>query len=454
MEELIMIIQAWKKVTVYLVVGLFLAGAVQVAVSISVQRTNDLIQSTGTRTSFDPFSEGWLYRKQITIDHTKVSGDLVNFPVLIHITDSDLPIRAQSNGNDILFMDGSGTAVQLHHEIEYYSSSSGELIAWVNIPSLSSTTDRIFYLYYGNKNAANQQNPEQTWDSNYVGVWHFGEQAGSTVADSTEYAITGTASSGAVVTTGFIGNARNFDGSTGSVDLGTSPLFGGMTAYSVEAWVNPSFISGETRIFDRGQSGYPNRVLFFQNYSWFRFQTNNNDNVQQPHALTVGSWYYLGSTFIGSGGEVALYVNGVKGPTVTSTQVGPTAGNIQTYIGATALQSGRKWHGMIDEVRFSKVARTSGWIATEYANQNAPLSFMSIGPEEPIPLKKTIMFGKITNLDTIGTYTVFNAVNLRCIQFSPFGFIPLQSGEFIVVSNQYRGFITPVRILAICDAHV
>ena len=378
-----MIIQAWKKVTVYLIVGLFLAGAVQVAVSISVQRTNDLIQSTGTRTSFDPFSEGWLYRKQIMIDHTKVSGDLVNFPVLIHITDSDLPTKAQSNGNDILFMDGSGTAVQLHHEIEYYSSSSGELIAWVNIPSLSSTTDRIFYLYYGNKNAANQQNPEQTWDSNYVGVWHFGEQAGSTVADSTENAITGTASSGAVVTTGFIGNARNFDGSTGSVDLGTSSLFGGMTAYSVEAWVNPSFISGETRIFDRGQSGNPNRVLFFQDTGKLRFQTNNNDNLEKSGVLSVGAWYDVAGTFIGSGGQIALYANGVKIASTTSTQAGPTGGNIQTYIGATALSSGRKWHGTIDEVRFSKIARSAGWISTEYQNQNDPADFLFIGPEQP-----------------------------------------------------------------------
>lgn len=80
---------------------------------------------------YDP---GWQCRKSITIDHTKVSADLTGFPVLISVTDSDLALKAQSNGYDILFTDSSGS-IRLSHEIESYDS--GDLVAWVNVPSLS-----------------------------------------------------------------------------------------------------------------------------------------------------------------------------------------------------------------------------------------------------------------------------------------------------------------------------
>ncbi|MFX0206442.1 MAG: LamG-like jellyroll fold domain-containing protein [Candidatus Hodarchaeota archaeon] len=45
------------------------------------------------------------YRKKITLDHTKVSGNLTNFPVLIDLYDSDLhdSEKVQSDGDDIMF---------------------------------------------------------------------------------------------------------------------------------------------------------------------------------------------------------------------------------------------------------------------------------------------------------------------------------------------------------------
>jgi len=88
-------------------------------------------------TNFDPYQE-WGYRKSITIDYTKVSANLNGFPVLIDITDEDLKAHAQSDGDDILFMDGDGIANRLPHEIESYNSGDGHLVAWVNVSSLSS----------------------------------------------------------------------------------------------------------------------------------------------------------------------------------------------------------------------------------------------------------------------------------------------------------------------------
>ena len=94
------------------------------------------------------YNASWQYRKTITIDYTKVSGSQTNFPVLINLTsDSDLAAHARSNGFDILFTSSDGTT-KLSHEIEKYTSATGELVAWVKVPSLSSTADTVLYMYY------------------------------------------------------------------------------------------------------------------------------------------------------------------------------------------------------------------------------------------------------------------------------------------------------------------
>ncbi len=121
------------------------------------------------------YNTSYPYRKELTIDHTKVDDYLTNFPVLIDITDTDLASKAQSNGNDIIFTDMSNN--KLNHEIEYYNS--GHLIAWVNVTSLSSTVDTILYMYYGNQTIGNQENPAGVWDENYMMVQHLNETSGT-----------------------------------------------------------------------------------------------------------------------------------------------------------------------------------------------------------------------------------------------------------------------------------
>ena len=96
---------------------------------------------------------GYRYKKKITINEAKVGGDEINFPILISVTDNDLKVIGSSghvqnsSGYDICFYDET-EVTKLYHEIELYTSTSGLLIYWVCIPSLSSTRDTIIYIYY------------------------------------------------------------------------------------------------------------------------------------------------------------------------------------------------------------------------------------------------------------------------------------------------------------------
>lgn len=130
-------------------------------------------------------SAGWSYYKTIKIDHTKVQGTLTNFPVLISITDSSgLGTYAQDDGDDIVFTD-SINSMKLDHEIEEFQKSSGKLVAWVRVPSLTDGSDYTMRMYYGNPSCGNQQNPTGVWDTYYKMVQHLEETEDQPITDST-----------------------------------------------------------------------------------------------------------------------------------------------------------------------------------------------------------------------------------------------------------------------------
>jgi hypothetical protein len=168
------------------------------------------------------WSNGYSYRRAITIDHTKIPNmDQTNFPVLVSGTYSYLANTgsggyvSNSNGYDIIFTsDASGTS-NLSYETEGYNSSTGAATFWVKIPNVShSPRDTVFYMFYGNSSVtADQSNKPGVWDSSYKGVWHLGNGSTLSGADSTSNGYTLTNNNGTTATSGVIGGAASFNGS-------------------------------------------------------------------------------------------------------------------------------------------------------------------------------------------------------------------------------------------------
>src|SRR5207302_5739056 len=163
-------------------------------------------------------------QRTLTIDHTKVPSTQSNFTVLVNLTDPALKTIANgghvanANGYDIGFYADSGGTTKLKWEVERYDGTTGNLIAWVKIPSVSSSADTVFYLMYGDSTInTNQSDPANTWDASFKGVWHMNDNAANTIIrESTVTGANGTnnANTSSKTAIGQIGSALSYNGST------------------------------------------------------------------------------------------------------------------------------------------------------------------------------------------------------------------------------------------------
>jgi hypothetical protein len=337
--------------------------------------------------TFDPFNEGWFYQKQMTIDHDMVEGDLTNFPVLIHIIDTDLKNKAQKDGEDIIFMDATGVADKIPHEIEFYNGSSGELICWVNIESLSSSQDTNIYMYYGNLCCNSQQEIIDTWDSNYVLVQHLSESSGIHY-DSSMYGNHGTYENGTDQDAeGYIDGADGFDGSNDYVNCGRNESLNLTEEMTLEAWVYRTgdgigkYLGIVSRALDTSSPEYNRYQLRYKPEDdvvhFFLGNSTDFTILASDYDLNLEEWTHLVATWDGS--NMYMYVDGVK-------QSGIATFNGTPITTLSTMEIGRYWTinyfaGIIDEVRVSNIYRDASWIITEYNNMNDSSSFITVGSE-------------------------------------------------------------------------
>ncbi|MBE3137337.1 MAG: DUF2341 domain-containing protein [Thermoplasmata archaeon] len=359
---------------------------------------------TGYPSQFNPFEFGWQYQKQITIDHTQVAETLTNFPVVVSTTDVDLT-KAQDDGGDILFMNGAGVTKRQYHEIETFNQTSGGLTAWVNITTLSSTQDTIMYMYYGNPSCINQEYPERTWNTYFKAVWHLKENPIGSILDSTSnnnngiaYGSMGSSS----LITGKVGSCLKFDGNDDYVSIPDSSSLKPLDVTLV-AWYQPQQQDPpEGTIVAKHCYDYWDNAAG-QTYGFYLdpnhairgvFEKNAYEQVDAmgTYPITTDTWYYLTLTFEESTGTGNFYVNGVLEGTKNCDSSVLWYNDPWDFVmggcrwGTGGSQSVNTFFACaLDEIRVLNTPLSSGWIATEYNNQNNPLAFLGFGPEVPGP---------------------------------------------------------------------
>jgi len=337
----------------------------------AVDATGLSTQKTFAFTTTYPVGENWYnpwaFRRAVTVAPGLAASDLTDYPLLVDVTLPELAAAAQSNGADILFTASDGVT-KLDHEVESYDPATGHLIAWVRMPTLSSADGAQLYLYYGNPDAAAQQNASGTWDSGYRAVEHFEEVAGA-VTDSSGNAQDGTVSGATRGTAGVVGNAYSFDGVNDRVDL--PQLYTTQKAFTIEGWIKPGNHYGYTFFQRTGSTG-----VVLQYYSPSKQLELYVGSTKIVAPATTGNWYHVVATYDGT--TATLYLNGKL---VKSTVASLTWPALASLMGDNRDHT-RALLGQLDEWRMSTVARSGDYASAVYHNSASPSSYMSVGQEE------------------------------------------------------------------------
>jgi hypothetical protein len=316
----------------------------------------------------------------MTIDHTKVPSTQTNFTVLVNVTDPALKTVgngghvANANGYDIGFYADSGGTTKLKWEVEKYNGTTGNLIAWVKIPSVSSTTDTLFYLFYGDPSiTTNQSDPLNTWDSNFKAVYHLGNGTTLTATDSTG-GNNGTLFNNPTATAGKINGAAHFvPTSSQAIGLANPGDFPIATAWTMETWIKPSTDGNVALLWGATSNNGPHMVLPGNNTWRVGFWGGADVNGA---GVDTSAFHHIVGTFDGS--NLRLYKDGalIGGPVAASPA---TASNPSAVIGSAF--GAFYFNGDVDELRISSTNRPAGWITAEYNNQDSPGTFITMGGE-------------------------------------------------------------------------
>ena len=329
-----------------------------------------------------PNAEYFNYYKIITIDHTKVNGsvDFTNFPVLISIIDSDLDDKAQFDGDDIAF---ANNTAWLDHEIELYDPSytfnEAQLITWIRIPLLSTSSDTSIFMFYGNNTMDSQENSTGVWSAKYDGIWHLKEDPSiggtNNIKDSTSNHNDGTSylmgSFDQVL--GQIDGSLDFDASNDYIDIGNVNA----EIKTIEFWVNPDTLSS----FSESETDYRNPTATGETYdSW-----NNPTNAYTSNNIRASaSGYNLRQDYYNFGFNIPSDVN-IEGIVVSiegrATQTGESAqcsveisGNGGTNYYAP-YNNERTWWSTLDSYQSvggptEQWNKPGGWLPSDFSNAN------------------------------------------------------------------------------------
>jgi len=333
--------------------------------------------------------EGYSHRKEITIDAGQVSGslDLIDFPMLLKRIDADLKsvyhggLVTNDDGWDILFTDDDGFTL-MDHEIELYTDSIGELVAWVRIPVLSPTEDTEIYMYFGNPSVSSDPSTPNTWSNSYRGVWHLTDNTEDASQSSNDGMDNGTASA-----TGKIGKARSFDGTDDYIRMETNDLYDNLSQGTVIAWAKWEGSDFET-IFgaDSGPCEHPFEFAIESgDFAIWADESGCGGSFQANAPITSpDDWHQVAYVVDGIGNS--LYIDGEKqtpdydaGSENTTHFLNASSTGTTIYeIGRSVSYNPEVFDGLIDEVRVASAPLSEDWIKTSYANEHTPALFIAV----------------------------------------------------------------------------
>lgn len=331
----------------------------------------------------------WSYYSSITVTSTNsiASGTNINFPMEVSSTETYWKASSTGgtiqnlviapNGNqepaDLVFASSTSNCITgnyLNFETESYTSSTGALIDWINVPSVSMGTV-IYACYDASSVTTDQSHPSSTWNNNFALVWHFPTvNALLNASDSTLNANNGTINS-ATAGIGIIDGGDANPNTSITVNSNTSTvIYRGN--FTVSVWINTTSTASFVALYDKGNAGGNRDLSLFMNAGKLAFcglaNTSDCGSISGTTTINDGNWHDI--VWSRSGSANTFYVDGKIDATITDGDTGN--GGFPISLGGNPSGGGSTFNGTYDEFEMASTSFFPSWILTEYNNQNIP----------------------------------------------------------------------------------
>lgn len=328
----------------------------------------------------------------ITYDHTKAgTANTSNFVDLFSMTNAAFKSVANGgsvgNVNDFRFAADSGGSSLLTWEIIKWDAATGELVALVNIGTLTFATDAVRYLLFDGTSRGSflGGSTGAIWDANYKGVIVGGDGTTLDITDHTSNANNGTNNNGALAAAGpsglgamaFTWAANKYITTANTINIAHPTL---------EAWVylpaTLGLAGAVVGVMQGNSSGLTDKDISIGTdgkVHWYIYDGAQKFLVSTG-ALSTGVWHYLVGTADGS--TQRLYIDGAEDPSG-----GQSAGGAFTGYGAPGWEisgtqsisgGGQPIDGSISMARISDVARSANYILATYNSISSPSTFKTV----------------------------------------------------------------------------
>ena len=366
------------------------------------------------------------FHKKIAFTVNYTNENEISVPVLVRLSkDSPRgfdPRHCAEGGRDLFFADANGDEIPC--EIDTWDPS-GDSLVWVRVPSVRrGTTFTMFY----RGTPSSGGTASEVW-SDYTGVWHLNDLGAD---DPTTWQSRGiypnsTAVSGisAHLSTnsipdepGRFGKSFRVNDSSGwkqgnyneggawVVDSGANSPLDANGVFTISGWFkhgNWNYNYGHLffKRLNANSQGSPDGAFATQlgSNSWDNhvdaYGSSNGSAFPRVRATTDFSlkdvWVHL--AFVYDNKSCTIYTNGA--PANSYAYMAPATDNDAPLVFgnnvniANGLSGDCAWSGLIDEVRYLKGAKSTEWIAAEYAAM-ADASFLTAGAAENI-IKPTVI---------------------------------------------------------------
>jgi hypothetical protein len=313
---------------------------------------------------------------KLTIDNTKVAGDLTDYPVYVNLADmpSTFWDTVANGGGDIRIYKSDGTTELAREVVSCDTSTETGELHFKYTGTLSGSTDTEVQIHADGTSAdyavTDTYGRNNVWGSIFAGVYHLQSNASDSTANGRNLTtVTGAPST----TTGKIGGGISLNGSSSysGTQIDPDSYNAGL---SLSCWVKLNARDVGEDIIGFNESGSWGGVVIQQNTAgsgvwYYRFGTSVVGNGYTTDDDTSTDWQLLHITKAGTSDKLYL-----QGTNVDSRTGGTLTNNSTTFgIGDTSL--GNPMTGLLDEVRVYTTELSANWITTEYNNQNSPSTF-------------------------------------------------------------------------------